>query len=360
MARASKDMTEKRERLRDLRKVLKGARTLLIVLQDFPDPDAIGAAGALRLLARDCGELTTSIACAGIVGRAENRALVRYLGMNLLTLTTVDISSFDCVAMVDTQPGTGNNSLPESEAPCIVIDHHPLRSATRRATFYDVRRRYGATSSILWEYLQAAGLEPGTPLATALLYGIRSDTNDLGREAIQADIDAFLALYPLANKRKLGRIVMERLPRDYFCIMSRALVNAKTFGRCVISDLRDIGNPDMIGEVADLLLRNEESDWALCYGCYDETMMLSLRTVDLNANAGEVMHRLVSRLGTGGGHSAMAGGQISLAGRTAKWQRELATKLEARFLRLMKEDEACGEKLVERRAKPMLPPEATP
>lgn len=191
-------------RLARLREVLAGHHNMLVVLQDFPDPDAIGAAGALRELARALAGLQISIACSGIVGRAANRALVRYLGINLLSMALVDIDAYDVVAMIDTQPGTGNNALPHDRVPDIVIDHHPIRPQTRKSPFHDVRRRVGATSTILHEYLTQAGIVPDMPLATALAYGIRSDTDDLGREASQADIDALLALFPAANKQ-IGR-----------------------------------------------------------------------------------------------------------------------------------------------------------
>ena len=165
-----------------LREVFEGHATMLIVLQDFPDPDAIAAASALKELGRKLGAIQTSLACSGLVGRAENRALVRYLGLNLLKMDKLDAGNFDLVAMVDTQPGTGNNGLPVEHVPDIVIDHHPIRPATRKARFFDIRGRYGSTSTILYEYMEEAGIDIEIPLATALAYGIRSDTSDqIGR-----------------------------------------------------------------------------------------------------------------------------------------------------------------------------------
>jgi nanoRNase/pAp phosphatase (c-di-AMP/oligoRNAs hydrolase) len=329
-----------------MRTVWAGKPSLLIVLQDFPDPDAIAAAASLRELAYADGIATCAIGCSGFVGRAENRALVGYLGLRLHPLAELDLSAFSVLAMVDTQPETGNNSLQAGVVPQIVIDHHPMRKATRRVDFYDIRSRYGATATILFEYLKAADLKPDIQLATALAYGIRSDTNDLGRETSDADIEAFLELYPLSNKRKLGRIETERLPRDYFAILAAALRNAATYGRCIVSALGTINNPDMIGEVADLLLRNEESAWALCHGHYQDELLVSLRTSEPGANAGKVMHRIVGRDGSGGRHNAMAGGQIPLKLRPSASMHRLERTLVRRFLRVVGESSAEGVWLV--------------
>lgn len=322
------------DKLARLQEVLAGGQRLLIVLQDFPDPDAMGSAAALRELANAQG-LSCSVACGGVVGRAENRALIRYLDINLLKMADIELQQFDVIGMVDTQPATGNNALPDEIVPHIVIDHHPIGKATRRAPFFDVRSRYGANATILYEYLTAAQIELQVPLATGLLYGIRSDTNDLGREATQPDIDAFLALYPLANRHMLSRIELERLPPEYFRIMAVALVNARTQGKCVHASLGQIENPDMIGEIADLLLRNEQTSWALCYGVYDDRILLSLRTSENGADAGELMHKLVRGRGTGGGHDAMSGGQLPLERGSAREISEIERVVVKRYAELL-------------------------
>lgn len=300
-------------RLARLLSVISGHRAMLIVLQDYPDPDAVASAAALKELAKVTAGLTVSIACGGVVGRTENRALVRYLDMNLLSLMKIDPEQYDIIAMVDTQPATGNNALAHDLLPNIVIDHHPINTATRRVEFHDVRKHYGATSTIMYEYLKAAGVGISAQLSTSLVYGIRSDTDDLGREASASDVAAFVSLYPSVNHRIMGRIQMSSLPDAYFNMLHDALVSARKYGPCMIAGLGQIDNPDMIAEAADLFLRSESCLWGFCYGYYEGRMLLSLRTVDPVNKAGHVMKRMVSRKGTGGGHGAMAGGQISVA-----------------------------------------------
>lgn len=342
-----------REKLEKLKTLWSNYKSLLIVMQDNPDPDAIGAASALRELANKTAGISCKLSYGGTIGRAENRELVHYLGFNFYPFGRVDYSGFDLIALVDTQPATGNNPLPADVLPDIVIDHHPFRKATSSASFTDIRKNYGSTSTILWEYLSAAKISPETPTATALLYGIRSDTQDLGRESTRADIDAMEALYPLANKRMLGQIQHGRVPLSYYQLLTRALANTIVYEHCSICNITDVNNPDMIGEVADLLLRYEKVDWVLCYGCYNNQLLISLRTQDKQLSACDVIHKIVWRIGTGGGHATMAGGQIPLqkAKRSIRQRAHLERLICERFLKSLKIKNKKGRSLVHTRQK---------
>jgi len=335
-------------KVRKLRKLLSGGGTLLIVLQDNPDPDCIASAVALRKLANNLGALQCSLVHGGTVGRGENRALVRYLGLNLRGYEGLEPEKFDLVAMVDTQPGVGNNSLPAGVEVKIVIDHHPVRRASRMVTFTDIRSGYGATSTILLEYLLEAGIEPDMPLATALLYGIRSDTQDLGREASRAEMEAIEYLYPRANKRMLSEIQRGKVPRAYYQMLADALVSAKVCGKAIVTGLGQIDNPDMIAEVADLLLRDDETSWTLCTGVFRGKLLISIRTSEEGKSAEQVVRRLVARRGSGGGHQSYAGGQIPLRKGTKGEQEELERMVEQRFLRAVGVNGQRFERLVRR------------
>jgi nanoRNase/pAp phosphatase (c-di-AMP/oligoRNAs hydrolase) len=333
-------------KLEQLREILDGAKTVLIVMQDYPDPDAIASAAGLRAIANDLANTQCFIAHGGRVGRAENRAMVKYLNINLHPVRELDFARFDRIATVDTQPGSGNNSLPDDVIPDIVIDHHRVRSAARRAAFTDIRRKIGATSTILHEYLVTAGIPLEPPLATALLYGIRSDTQDLGRDTTRADIEAVLALFPLANKRALSKIERERVPRVYFRMLADALNHARAYQNCVVAGLGRIDNPDMIGEVADLLLRDEQTAWSLCYGFCGGKALISIRTSDLSVDAGKTAKRVAGRKGTAGGHNTLAGAQIPLTTDTAGERHKVQRLIVTRFLRAIGSSETRSQALL--------------
>ena len=333
-------------KLQKLTELLTGKTYLLVVVQDSPDPDSLAAAVALRRLAKTLGNLQCSIAYGGTVGRGENRALVKYLGLNLRPCDEIDYDKFDVISVVDTQPGTGNNSLPDLVMPDVVIDHHPIRRQTRMVPFTDVRSGYGATSTILVEYLIEAGITPDTPLATALLYGIRSDTQDLGREASRPDVEAIEFLYPFANKRMLSVIQRGKVPRVYYQMLADALRNAHVQGPAIITELGEIDNPDMIAEVADLLLREDETIWTMCTGYWHGKLLISIRTSEESNLAEKVIKHMVARKGTGGGHLTYAGGQIPLIKGTKKEREELEKHVQRKFLEAIGGTDGQGTPLV--------------
>jgi len=298
-----------RERLASLRQILERPGPLVILPHDNPDPDAMASAVALRHLASEFSEKDAVIALGGIVGRAENRAMLTYLNIKLVPVSEITFDHTVLVALVDTQPGRPNNSLPEGFAPTIVIDHHPAYADYGNLPFVDLREGYGATSTILTEYLRESKIEVESKLATALFYGIAAETQDLGREATPADIEASHFLYPATNKRRLAKIENARVPQAYFRVFRDAIDKAILYDRCVVSTLGEVQYPDMVAEVADFLLRLDQVDWAAAIATYQGCLHCSVRTTDRDANAGELLRRVLGSK-SAGGHEMIAGGRI--------------------------------------------------
>ncbi|MCB0309349.1 MAG: DHH family phosphoesterase [Bdellovibrionales bacterium] len=305
----------------------------LVLTHNHPDPDSISSAAALQLISRVLGNAKTTIGYGGVIGRAENAHMVKYLNLKLTPIDKIKLSEFDAIAMVDTQPRTGNNSLPSSRIPDLVIDHHPVTKPSRSVPFLDIREGYGATASILTQYLFHFGLDVDQNLATALLYGIKSETQDLAREAYPIDIECYLKLFPLANKKLLSKIVNSRVPRSYFYFLSKAISNAQILGNAIVTRLDEVENPDIIPEIADLLLRLEGATWALCMGYYQESIYLSIRTTNIRKNAGRLMKQLTKSKGTGGGHALIAGGKIDMPGEAPWTVHETMDQLQVNFLK---------------------------
>lgn len=292
---------------------------LIILPHDNPDPDALASAATLRFLARELADKDATIALGGYVGRAENRAMVRYLNIPLVPVGELALDAPDVqVALVDTQPGRTNNSLPSGVRPTIVIDHHPQYVQTRDLPFTDLREGYGATSTILTEYLMDVRLRVETKIATALFYGIMAETQDLGREASTPDMDACSFLYPHTNKRRLAKIENARVPREYFGAFRSAIASALVYDRAVVSILGDIRYPDMVAEMADFLLRCDDVDWAAALGRYDGRLYVSLRTTNRDVNAGELLQQVLGS-DHAGGHDMIAGGRVALPA-DADWE----------------------------------------
>lgn len=303
----------KRELTEKLLGPMKGKRKVLILTHENPDPDSIAAAFGLKYLIRRLAGIPSVIAYGGIIGRAENRAMVKHLAIDLMPLSKVSARNYSVIAAVDCQPHTGNLMLPKGVFPNIIIDHHPLRKTSLRADYHDIARDVGSTSTIITHYLRTLGIEPDRKVATALYYGIKSDTRDLGRQSTDNDIRASTYLFPHVLLKKLSRIEHPDLPRQYFQELTNVLTNAHVYGDVVVARLEFMSWPEMIGEFADELVQMEGVRWCLCYGRHNGYLLFSIRAKRTKDMAGILAHKIAVGLGTGGGHETFAAGKIDVA-----------------------------------------------
>ena len=336
-------MTE--ERLQKLEQVVKGKR-VLILLHNNPDPDAIAAGWALSYLLKKKFQIYSILAYGGLITRAENRTMVRLLNIPIHALETVSVNQFSVVALLDTQPQTGNTSLPPRVKPSIVIDHHGLRKSTQKVDFIDIRPHYGSSATILTEYLIQAVLPIPKRIATALFYGLKTDTQNLGRHAIEADYQAAITLYQKSQLKILSQIENPELSRDYFIDFDRALHEARIYGKAVWCDLGVLVNTDMVSLMADFLLRFSGAQWSLVIATHDSRLIFSLRTKRSHQNSGQLARRLVKGLGTAGGHGRTGGGQISLQGLPQEKSEKMQQVMQKRFLKMVGQDNTAEESLL--------------
>ncbi len=305
---------EARERLKALLAAVEGDERVVVLTHDNPDPDALASSAALALLIERAAGLPSRIAFGGIVGRAENRALIQELGVSFERIEELDIPASAAIALVDTQPRAGNNALPPGRIVSVVLDHHPPRPDTVAAQFADIRPEFGAGASMLVEYLRAAGIEPERPLATGLFYAIQSETQDLGREASSADVEASTYLYPRSDPAAISRIRHARVPASYFRTLHEALGVARLHGRVIAVPVGTLPYPDLVAEVADLLLQMHGIDWTIVAGRYRDRLLVSVRAHDPNAHAGMLVREAIGDRGSAGGHGTFAGGQVDVRG----------------------------------------------
>ncbi len=340
---------EETERLAALLHAVEDAEELLVVTHDNPDPDALASAAALGFLLQHCEGLRTRLAFGGIVGRAENQALIRELGVDFERLGGANgISPGTIVALVDTQPRAGNNSLPAGRIANVVIDHHPRRPETEASPFADIRPEYGANCSILIKYLRAAELEPDRRLATGLFYGIQTETADLGREASRADVSASLYLYPRIDPEAYSRILHPPLPKGYFRSVHQALEEARRYGGVIISPAGKLVYPDMVAELADLLIRAKDTEWAVAAGTFGGRLLISVRSSKPVAHAGDLVRGVIGDRGSAGGHGMLAGGQIPLEGLSEEEVERVSASVLEDFLEALGASGEESESLTER------------
>jgi len=325
-----------------------GRCSLLIVTHDNPDPDCLASALALRRIGEEILGKAPVIGYGGVVGRSENRAMVRKLRIPMSPVVELNLENFDLIALVDTQPKTGNNSLPHDIVPNIVIDHHPPRTKNlKNVDWVDIRIPIGATSTILYEYLQAAGIELDRRLANAIFYAIKSETQDLGREGVAADRRAYFATLRMVDPNTIFDIVYAPVPREYFRMLSQGLQNAKIYEDALVTNLMEIDTADHVAEIADMLLRLSDVNWTFVMGRYQGDLFMSLRTLVRDMDAGMVMRKVVAKMGSGGGHEMIAGGRIPDVGDDPEYLRSLEDALTKIFLRTIRARCRKGDMLVE-------------
>ena len=289
---------------------LRGRGPAVVLMHDNPDPDCMAAAECLRaLLGQELGAEVT-VARGGIIGRAENRAMVQVLGLEHTPIEGLDLGKFGIVALVDTQPETGNNSLPVGHKVDIVVDHHPPREGAARAAWCDIREDFGASSTIAWTYLRDRQVPVDARLATALMYAIKTETNDLLRDASEHEQEAYASLLKIADLDRLQLIAAPKVPAAHFSALDRALRAAAVRGSLVTVNLGELDYPDLVAEIADLLLPFDQARWVLSVGRWHGSVFLSIRTDVTDAHAGSLVRRVVGTRGAAGGHGQIAGGRL--------------------------------------------------
>jgi nanoRNase/pAp phosphatase (c-di-AMP/oligoRNAs hydrolase) len=320
-------------RVQEVRAQFEDARSVLILLQDDPDPDAIASGLALRhVLGRH--KQTATIASFGRATRPENIAMARLLEIDVAQLEPEDVPEFDRIAMVDLQPPHIRTVLPRID---LVVDHHPEQFGYE-AQIRDIRPGYGATSTILLEYLLSTGHSVGQRLATAMLYGIKSDTFLLARETNEWDVIAFSYLYPLANHNVLRRIERPELPPAAIDALGHALKTRHVVDKVAFVHLGRVEREDLIPQIADFSLQFEGIEWAVVSGIYDSDLVISVRNVGYVRAAGKVLKDAFGGMGAAGGHASMAKAIVPMSVLCQQWDtasrntKTIYERLERRFL----------------------------
>jgi nanoRNase/pAp phosphatase (c-di-AMP/oligoRNAs hydrolase) len=284
---------------------------LAVVTHDNPDPDAIASALAIARVAERVG--VSADACYfGEISHQENRAMVNLLELDLVAFDDAEaVAAYDAVALVDhSRPGI-NDGLPEDTEVSIVVDHHPPRGPIE-ATFVDLRHDIGATSTLVSDYLTRTGTDPGTSLATALLFGIRVDTDDFTREVAAADFEAAAWLVAHADLSLLERIESPNMTSEVVETLSRAIRNRDVRGDALATNVGAIRDRDALAQAADRLLNLDGIRIAVVYGFREGTIYVSGRARGTDVDLGETLRDALGSIGSAGGHADMAGAQVSL------------------------------------------------
>jgi nanoRNase/pAp phosphatase (c-di-AMP/oligoRNAs hydrolase) len=293
------------DRLPEFFKQFSSSDRVLVVIS--ADPDAIACALAVsRLLAGRTAGVT--IATVNQVNRPDNLAMIRLLKVPLVAFSDVRTEQFAKLVIVDSQPK--HNERMAELRPQVIIDHHP--DTGYRAPFTDIRPTYGATATILTEYLRAARIVPAQTLATALYHAIKTDTDDFKRQTLAEDLQAFQYLFRRTNIQLARRITQADLRLDYLKYFKTALQCMHLRKGRVFVHLGAVANPDVCVIIADFFMRIHTVSWSIVSGVCDKKLVVIFRNDGARKNAGRVAQEGFGSFGSAGGHKTMARAEINL------------------------------------------------
>ncbi len=322
-------------------------RRLVLVSHVNPDPDSLASMLGLKALLEACQPgKPVAMTVDGMIARAENRAMVEMIPIPLIPVETATADADTAVIMVDSQPYTGRRCN-EKLTPQVVIDHHETGGDLNGVIFQDIRDHLGATSTMVTGYLIEQKVLVSPELATALLYGIESETTGYPREASTLDDGALVWLFPRANKDLLARIRNPKLPQSHFATFQNALINAFLYRDLIVGWCGEVSQPDIIAEIADFFIRFDQVNWALAIGLFEGGIKLSLRAAGLGGRAGEVLRQVINGLGNAGGHDKRAGGMIVLPDHDPATVDSMLRLVRHRLLDQLHIDEHQGRRLLQ-------------
>lgn len=301
---------ESLRKLKFLRNVIQSTNGKLgIFTHDNPDPDSIASALALREIAKHFG-VEADILYYGEIQHQQNKAMVNLLNIPMIKANEVDLESYARFALVDSAGPGINNSIPENVKVDIIIDHHPAENVN--AEFVDVRGDVGATATILTLYLQDLKIVPTKTLATALFFGIQTETEEFRRNARTNDFLASAYLYPFVDNELLEKMEGPALSTETLDVLGTAIKNREIFSSFLISFAGFITDKDTLPQAADFLLKLEGISTVLVFGIIRDNVYLSARNTDVRINIGDVLKKAFRDVGSAGGHAHAAGGKIPL------------------------------------------------
>jgi nanoRNase/pAp phosphatase (c-di-AMP/oligoRNAs hydrolase) len=276
---------------------------ILIVIN--ADPDSIASAMAVkRLLWRKVSSVT--ISNINILDRPDNTAMVSLLDVKMTHIDEIDGTLYNRFVIVDSQPD--HHECFAKFTYDVVIDHHPITFSGAR--FSDIRPEYGATSSIMTQYLRAEGIKPSVKLATGLFHAIKVDTCDFQRKAVIEDMRAFQFLFRHANMHMASKIEQSEIKFDNLKYYKKALTRKILRKDKLFVHLGAVDSPDICVNIADFFLKVESVQWSIVSGIYNKTLILIFRNDGIRKNAGKLASKSFGEIGSAGGHKSAARAEI--------------------------------------------------
>ncbi|GJM24507.1 MAG: DHH family phosphoesterase [Phycisphaerae bacterium] len=331
-----------------LLKVLDRYRETVVVMHNNPDPDAMAAGWALRLLVQRRLKKPVRLLGRGPILRAENLQFVQLLKPPIDLVDELVSDEGMATVLVDCSASSVNHLLGGQAPPVAVIDHHEAKSNKVRTIYRDVRSNVTASASIAVEYMREQGMKPSAQLATALVYAIRTEMIGANKELSRLDHSALQWLSGRAAYDLLSEIENPPLPRYYYEELLLGLDSVLVYADSAVCFLPRITAAEVVGEMADLLVRCDALQCVLCGARVGDDLLLSARSKGNDRMALELLDRALGGLGHFGGHYHRAGGKVNVSA-TGRDLDDLQRDIRKRWLNACGNTTLRGRRLVRRK-----------
>lgn len=282
---------------------------VFIQTHNYPDPDALAAAFGLKELL-DFFDVKADIIFEGSLDKVTGKRMVDEFDMEIHPASNFDdMNEEDYIVLVDCQKYNRNcTDLPGDEVAC--IDHHPTFTKCDYK-FKDIKN-VGACSSIVADYYRSSGVKPSRNVATALVYGIKMDTNNFGRGVTQMDVDMYAWLFEYSDKKVLEKMQLNSIEFSDLKAYGAAVNNISTYKNIGFAEIPFDCPDGLIAVISDFLLGIDTVDFSVVWSIRDRGYKFSLRSELKSMDAGKLMQKVADCFaeGSGGGHQFMAGGFI--------------------------------------------------
>lgn len=286
----------------------KQERWLILVVAD---PDALASAMALkRIMAHRVQEV--GISHVNEITRPDNLEMIDSLRVPTRRFSPKLLKKYDKFALVDSQPH--HNEAFKDIPFTIIMDHHrQVEDHPVEAPFVHIEPSYGANSSLLVEYLYNLSIRPGKLLATALQYGIKTDTSSFERDFAEVDLRAFQYLNKFASTLLLRKIYRSEFHMEWLRYLCQAYFKMRLSGQGIFAHLEHVESSDVLVIVADLFTRVHGTSWTAVSGVVNDKIVIIFRGDGLRRDMGKFAARCFGDLGSAGGHKGAARAEFPLS-----------------------------------------------
>jgi nanoRNase/pAp phosphatase (c-di-AMP/oligoRNAs hydrolase) len=309
-------------------------------MHDNPDPDAIASAWCITKLLEERTKIKVKACAGGAVVRAENVHMIKLLSppIQLIDNSHDDLTVFEYgstgAILVDCGATSTNHLLARCDLPLVgVIDHHQQHDPdSGNISFVDVQTDAAACATLTSNYLIEQGIRPSEELATAVWYALRTETSAYQSKYTSKDREILLWATEFGSPALLAEIENAPLSPRHFFDLKNAIDSTLVYENVAFCWVRNLQSVEVVGQVADLIIRCEGVEQVLCGTSFNEQAYVSVRTTPTGGDATQLLMTALKGLGCGGGHKHRAGGKVEKLEDSSNDNANFRKKVLARWL----------------------------